>query len=488
MKGDFFNKRKIFFFLSLLFLVFALPAALLLTQKQQRYEGRAFNNEPPKSIHVSNVNSKGFTVSWITQEQTSGAVLFYGTQSNSTPILIGDIRDSTPLANGYKTHYIKIYDGVGLSSKASVKANQIYYFKILSGGNAITNQYGIKTGTGEKEVYLDTDILTQGFPFSVTTLLDMGNENNPTSENSPGAYSKEKLQTREIRINSCRTLYPAFVPCPDGRNDITTNCCYRPNPIYGKVIGLDGKTPVGGAIVYTYIRNKTRIMSALTDSTNALKGTWVMDLANLINMTDNKYFGYTPGVDYLVIESELEPAYKISKEPIDIPEVINSACFANKTAIMYCNANPNTPYNINPAVISFQSLLSGNCQCDLGNITNNSCSKAYTPKCAGKFGCECISNISPIIKTNRLVSGTRGRTYQATIEGEDNNADDILSMSLNGLPRGTYLQKCTQNKTVIKKIICQIGGMPTNIGRYKVKISLTDRNSWATKTLDLVVY
>lgn len=85
----------------------------------------------PKQVRLTNVVDTGFTVSWITDQATSGKIKL-GTESNSLKTEVLDDRDQISGETGsFETHH--------LTSK-NLKPNTKYWFKIDSGGKSFDNQ------------------------------------------------------------------------------------------------------------------------------------------------------------------------------------------------------------------------------------------------------------------------------------------------------------------------------------------------------------
>ena len=336
MDNILFDKKRLFIILGFLFLLFSLPIAILLVQRQQRYTGRAaYANEPPKSVHVTNVYSKGFTLSWVTNTETTGKIKMCGNDINcGTSQPFQDIRGET---SATKTHYVNV-----TVTNPSVS----YYFRILSGDSG---DFGVNpTTSSELEVYDDNNVVSPGASFKVSTLASIGNEDD-AANNPPGAYSMENPLSG---VNK----YASFLPCPDGTDVLPTKACFRPNPIYGEVLMPDGSTKASGTIIYMYVKSGanvvSRMLSTLAESTSALQGRWTMDMANFYNK-NGSYLGYTPGGDTLTISAEGAPNLKVEKEGFGIPEVIDDSCIAD---VLNCAKAPTAPAGVNPVSLTLESV------------------------------------------------------------------------------------------------------------------------------------
>lgn len=90
-------------------------------------------------------------------------------------------------------------------------------------------------------------------------------------------------------------------------------------------------------------------------------------------------------------------------------------------------------------------------------------------------------NSIPEITTFRLSNGIQNRKYTMTVKGIDNDKNDRLTISANGLPKGLTIQKCEQRIENGKKTIqCLISGYPTKSGNYNVKLTIKDSKGGTT--------
>lgn len=91
------------------------------------------------------------------------------------------------------------------------------------------------------------------------------------------------------------------------KTGITLSSILNPNPVYGRVLSSDQKTPVVGAIVYLGVEKEASNSSILSTLTNK-EGGWSLDLANL--RSRNLYNFYllepklaTTAAEVLIVES-----------------------------------------------------------------------------------------------------------------------------------------------------------------------------------------
>lgn len=248
------TREKLFALLGFIILLVALPLSLLVVRQRVTYRGRAsLVVSVPKQVRVTNVHSRGFTVSWLTDNQTSGSVLNGSTETQDTRV------------DSY-THYVDVLNLNPLTP---------YTIKIKSGPDT----YGYTTlngGTWEKS-------LSGG--LTVTTAKEIGNETNPTASDPPGAYSTEA---------------GAFGPCPDGtlKADGTPNmnaACFRPYPLWGEVKNASGQA-AEGALIYAAIKEAPDSKFAISTISGS-DGKWSLELANQYTNDFQSYLAYNPLAD-----------------------------------------------------------------------------------------------------------------------------------------------------------------------------------------------
>ena len=319
------NTRKVVGLIGFLFLLLALPVALFVVRQQVTYRGRAVNPiEIPKNIRITNLHDKGFTVSWTTNNNTTGAILF-GTTSSPT-VVVNDIRGAT---TALKTHYVDVFDGI--AAGVTINPTTPYYFNIQSGD-------GTGNIFGRGVCPLETDECDQALanatnPFKKTSaptiIYDASATVPDSTSNTPGAYSEEPGN---------------FAKC--NQNDATKSACFRPNPVWGKVVDNSGNA-ISGAVVYMKLPNSTHTLSTLTQSDASFAGKWVMDVANFRTSDLTGYASYKPfnetGPSTLSFQVQTGANGTISPATsIGIPEVIHNSC-ANLTDPAQCTNAPLLP-------------------------------------------------------------------------------------------------------------------------------------------------
>lgn len=116
--------------LGLLVLTFGLMTGLFLIRQKNVWQSRASSDVTPQQVRITNISNTGFTVSWITDSQTSGFVK-YGTENERLGLTATDERDQLSGKTGkFLTHHVTL---------KNLNHNTNYFFKIGSGENIFTN-------------------------------------------------------------------------------------------------------------------------------------------------------------------------------------------------------------------------------------------------------------------------------------------------------------------------------------------------------------
>lgn len=302
------TREKLFALLGFFILLFSLPLALLVVRQRVTYRGRATGVvSVPKQVMVTNVHSKGFTVSWLTDNQTNGSV-FNGTS---------EVQDVRGVADTYYTHYV---DVLNLTPETD------YLIKIKSGPDT----YGytsLNEGTWDKG--LNT-------AKTVRTAKQIGDETQDPSPTNPyGAYSTEE---------------GAFGPCPNGTLDASGNPnmnahCFRPYPIYGEVKNSSGQA-VNGALVYAAIKETSISSLYLISAISGSDGKWSLELANQYTNNFQSYLAYTPSSDRIFVVAYNNNSLAVAQQ-LAMASVLSTDC---------PDQNTNCPMNAPSPVIL---ILSG---------------------------------------------------------------------------------------------------------------------------------
>lgn len=126
--------------LGLLVLLVGLVVGIFLVQSGQVFFLRASPEITPDEVKITNVSDTYFTVSWITQKETSGFIKFG--ESSTLEQTTTDDRDQVSGQTGsFNTHHITV---------KNLKPQTRYYFKLGSGGRIFDDHgkpYEIKTAS-----------------------------------------------------------------------------------------------------------------------------------------------------------------------------------------------------------------------------------------------------------------------------------------------------------------------------------------------------
>jgi len=128
LKKETIKIKKIPVFAAIFLIITGLAGGVILIDKGQGYFLKASSESFPQQVKITNIDSSSFVVSWITDSQASGAIL-YG-ESSSVDKTQKDIRDEEKEVLGnYKIHYVLL---------DNLKASTKYFFKISSANKSYT--------------------------------------------------------------------------------------------------------------------------------------------------------------------------------------------------------------------------------------------------------------------------------------------------------------------------------------------------------------
>jgi len=114
--------------LQLSFLIFGLVLAVLLTDRAQKYIGRATISPVPKNVNIQNITPTSFGVSWVTDKPASGVIIL---KREKEQIFFDDrLRTYTPNSL-FTDHYVTV---------TNLTPGQTYFFVILSGKERYNNK------------------------------------------------------------------------------------------------------------------------------------------------------------------------------------------------------------------------------------------------------------------------------------------------------------------------------------------------------------
>lgn len=159
------REKKIPTILAILFLLVSLFAGVLLIQKGQVFFLRASPEITPSQMKMTNVSSSSFTVSWITEKETSGFIRFGETPSLGQTF--ADDRDQISGSTGsFQTHYVSL---------KNLKPKTTYFFKLGSGGKIFDNSgkpYEIATAGTISGTFPPSDLVSGTILGSDNTPVD----------------------------------------------------------------------------------------------------------------------------------------------------------------------------------------------------------------------------------------------------------------------------------------------------------------------------
>ncbi len=286
------KKKDTYALVVILSLLISVPLTIGLAGKQTALIGRAAADATPEEVRITNLHSRGFSVSWTTPGTATTGSVSWGTGAGSlTPQ--GDDRTVTESAPQGDTAVIFDSEShhVTISSTTAPTARRLY-FKIISGTKVYGGSVASPTEGGSA---IEVTLPTETFDSS----------QDPSPTNAPGAYS---------------TQSDAFAPCPDGSDDwipAGKPPCWRPYPIWGQAYD-DAEAPLPGALVYIWVeRDGTPTSTALstitneqvlTDGSEVVKaGSWIIELGNLYKEDLSNYFAYRTDAngpaDHLIFEA-----------------------------------------------------------------------------------------------------------------------------------------------------------------------------------------
>jgi hypothetical protein len=118
------KQKKLPTILGIIILIIGLAAGVFLVTQGQEIFLRASPEVAPNQIKVTNITDNSFTLSWITQKETSGFIK-YGVSPSLEKTLADDRDQISGETGSFTTHYVTL---------VNLKPNTTYYYKIGSGG------------------------------------------------------------------------------------------------------------------------------------------------------------------------------------------------------------------------------------------------------------------------------------------------------------------------------------------------------------------
>lgn len=121
-------KTQIYTILGLVFLIIAIPFAIVGMKLYLDATSYADEQTEPNEIVISNITESGVTISWTTESETEGFIQ-YGTSADSLNLVANDIRDlGSEYISAYKQHVIDI---------SNLSPTTTYYYRIMSNGEEV---------------------------------------------------------------------------------------------------------------------------------------------------------------------------------------------------------------------------------------------------------------------------------------------------------------------------------------------------------------
>lgn len=123
------KKRQIPTIIGLTILILGITASVFFINRSTHWFSRAAPETTPKQIKFTNITDGGFSVSWVTDEATSGFIK-YGAGSKLDQTARDDRYKLTNQIGSFTTHHVTL---------ENLKPNTIYQFQIGSGGSSYDN-------------------------------------------------------------------------------------------------------------------------------------------------------------------------------------------------------------------------------------------------------------------------------------------------------------------------------------------------------------
>ena len=134
------KEKRIPTIIALLILILGIMSGVFLIKNTPKLFAGAKPEIVPREVKITNVTEDGFTISWITDSQTTGFIQ-YGTNNKDFPFTAEDDRDQLSGNQGsFFTHHVTVK---GLTPSTN------YFFRISSGGKLFDNNgqlYQVSTG------------------------------------------------------------------------------------------------------------------------------------------------------------------------------------------------------------------------------------------------------------------------------------------------------------------------------------------------------
>ena len=211
------KKAKIPTIIGIIILVLSLAAGVIFVQNRQLFRLGAEGQNSPKDVRISNITASSFSVTWITDTQTTGFVKYGDSVGSMT-----NTKTEESEISGY-THLVNL---TGLSPQTN------YFFKINSGGSDFDNN-GV-TWQGQTVITQDTN---QPTLISGNVLLATGGAKNSIVYITTGTklYSTLTSQNGSWIISLPANIYSANnlleISALNGQGEVSTSQIYSKSAI-----------------------------------------------------------------------------------------------------------------------------------------------------------------------------------------------------------------------------------------------------------------
>ncbi len=123
-----FSEKKIPTLIGLLIITIGIFGTSFLVRNLGPLSTRATPSEIPQEVKITNLSNNSLTISWTTQDEVAGSVLFWNEEKNQQ--LAVDARDKSENAGSYKTHFINL---------SALTPTTPYFFTLNSGKSSYNN-------------------------------------------------------------------------------------------------------------------------------------------------------------------------------------------------------------------------------------------------------------------------------------------------------------------------------------------------------------
>lgn len=197
MRNSFWNKR-IPTLLGLLVLTLSIGLTTFVTNRETFFQIKASSSQQPQNVRITNITDTSFTVSYTTDEKTSGSINYGNDQNLGLSAL--DVRDKqSGSVKNYQIHNIEVND---------LTPQTKYYFTIISGQDTYLNnnqQFQVNTGptinnTSKNKTTVNGKIILPNGSIPSETIVYLTSDNSEVFSvlvTNNGAY--------EIPLGSIRT-------------------------------------------------------------------------------------------------------------------------------------------------------------------------------------------------------------------------------------------------------------------------------------------